>query len=77
MSDAALRERVQSALAFEPGIEDLHIGVAVEDGVVTLTGHVAPYAQKLAAEEAVQRATRGRPDSEAGIEHHCMGCDDS
>ncbi|MDH2052066.1 BON domain-containing protein [Achromobacter marplatensis] len=55
MSDAALRERVQSALAFEPGIEDLHIGVAVEDGVVTLTGHVATYAQKLAAEEAVQR----------------------
>ncbi|NMK46468.1 BON domain-containing protein [Achromobacter sp. Bel] len=55
MNDAALRERVQSALTFEPNIEALHIGVAVDDGVVTLTGHVETYAQKLAAEETVQR----------------------
>ncbi|KNY06764.1 ornithine aminotransferase [Achromobacter piechaudii] len=55
MSDAALRERVLSALAFEPSIDELHIGVSVEDGVVTLTGHVGTYAQKLAAEDTVQR----------------------
>lgn len=40
MSDEGLRERVLQALAFEPSIDDLHIGVAVENGVVTLSGHV-------------------------------------
>lgn len=55
MSDVAVRERVQSALSFEPGIDDLHIGVAVDNGVVTLTGYVESYAQKMAAEETVQR----------------------
>ncbi|WP_116519839.1 BON domain-containing protein [Achromobacter insuavis] len=54
MSDEGLRERVLQALAFEPSIDDLHIGVAVENGVVTLSGHVGSYAQKLAAEYAVQ-----------------------
>lgn len=32
-----------------------HIGVAVEKGVVTLSGHVGSYAEKLAAERVVQR----------------------
>lgn len=54
MSDEQLRERVLQALAFEPSIDDLHIGVAVENGVVTLSGHVGSYAQKLAAEHTVQ-----------------------
>ncbi|MGE8656791.1 MAG: BON domain-containing protein [Achromobacter sp.] len=54
MSDEALRERVRQALAFEPSIDELHIGVAVENGVVTLSGHVESYAQKLAAEHTVQ-----------------------
>lgn len=55
MSDAQLRERVQRALTFEPSVDDLHIGVMVENGIVTLTGHVSTFAQKLAAEETVQR----------------------
>ncbi|MGE4434993.1 BON domain-containing protein [Achromobacter sp.] len=55
MSDEALRERIRQALAFEPSIDELHIGVAVENGVVTLSGHVESYAQKLAAEHTVQR----------------------
>ncbi len=55
MSDADLRERVQRALTFEPSVDELHIGVVAENGIVTLTGHVSSYAQKLAAEETVQR----------------------
>ena len=31
------------------------IGVAVQDGAVTLTGHVSTYAQKLAAARAAER----------------------
>ncbi len=55
MSDSELRDRVQRALAFEPSVDDRHIGVVAENGVVTLSGHVSTYAQKLAAEETVQR----------------------
>ena len=42
-------------LDFEPSIEAAGIGVAVADGVVTLTGHVPSYAQKQLAEQAVRR----------------------
>ena len=55
MSDEALRDRVRQALAFEPSIDDLHIDVTVENGVVMLNGYVETYAQKLAAEHTVQR----------------------
>ncbi len=54
MTDQAIRERVRDALAFEPSIDELHIGVTVENGVVTLSGYVETYAQKLAAENTVQ-----------------------
>ena len=40
---------------FEPSINAANIGAAVEKGVVTLTGHVASYAEKIAAERAVER----------------------
>ena len=53
MSDEALRDRVRQALAFEPSIDDLHIDVTVENGVVMLNGYVETYAQKLAAEHTV------------------------
>lgn len=55
MSDLSLRNDVQEELAFEPSIDAAHIGVAVCDGVVTLTGHVADLDQKLAAERAARR----------------------
>jgi osmotically-inducible protein OsmY len=55
MNDQELRDIVQSALEFDPSIDAAHIGVAVEKGIVTLSGHVATYAQKLSAERTVQR----------------------
>jgi osmotically-inducible protein OsmY len=55
MDDSTLRQDIIDELEFEPSINAAHIGVAVERGVVTLTGHVSTYAQKAAAEEVVRR----------------------
>ena len=55
MSDAGLKSLVEEELEFEPAVNAAHIGVAVRDGVVTLTGHVVSYAEKVAAEQATQR----------------------
>jgi osmotically-inducible protein OsmY len=55
MSDRKLRQDVLDEMDFEPSVNALHIGVAVDKGVVTLSGHVASYAEKLAAERAVRR----------------------
>lgn len=55
MSDSILRQNIIDELEFEPSVDAAHIGVAVEDGVVSLSGHVGSYAEKLAAEKAVKR----------------------
>jgi osmotically-inducible protein OsmY len=55
MNDVTLRQHIIAALEFEPSLDAVHIGVAVEDGVVTLTGHVRSYAEKLTAELLTQR----------------------
>ena len=54
MDDKTLRQFIIDELDFEPSIDAANIGVAVEKGVVTLTGHVANYAEKIAAERAVE-----------------------
>jgi hyperosmotically inducible protein len=55
MSEAFLRQIIIEELEYEPSLDATHIGVAVEKGVVTLTGHVASFAQKHAAITAVRR----------------------
>jgi osmotically-inducible protein OsmY len=55
MSDTLLRQNIIDELDFEPSVNAAHIGVAVNNDVVTLTGHVASYAEKLAVETAVKR----------------------
>jgi osmotically-inducible protein OsmY len=50
-----LQRDVLDELDWEPSVNAAHIGVSVSDGVVTLTGHVATYAEKLAAERAAKR----------------------
>jgi osmotically-inducible protein OsmY len=52
-SDAELRQDVEEELAREPSVDSAAIGFAAKDGIVTLSGHVASYAEKLAAERAV------------------------
>jgi osmotically-inducible protein OsmY len=55
MSNGTLRQDVLDELEFEPSIDAKNIGVVATAGVVTLSGHVSSYAEKLAVEHAVQR----------------------
>jgi osmotically-inducible protein OsmY len=53
-----VQRSVQDELKWEPGVSDASkIGVAVKDGVVTLTGFVSSYAEKWAAERAAKRVS--------------------
>lgn len=53
--DLKLQHDVMDELEWEPAVNVEHIGVTVRDGVVTLTGHVESFAEKLAAEKAAIR----------------------
>ena len=55
MTDKDLKQHVQNALDYEPGIDASDIGVSVDDGVVTLRGNVASYREKIAAERVALR----------------------
>lgn len=55
MSDMQIRDAILDELAFDPTIDAANIGVAVENGVATLTGHVVNFAEKMAAEQIAQR----------------------
>lgn len=55
MQDTTLRQIILDELEFEPSIDAANIGVAVDDGIVTLTGHVSTYWEKTVAEDAVKR----------------------
>lgn len=58
-SDYKTREAVEAELRWTPQIADAaDIGVAVHDGVVTLSGEVSSYPQKVAAGKAALR-TKG------------------
>lgn len=53
--DKVLQRKVIAELEWDPAVDSADIGVSVVDGVVTLSGYVKSYAQKLAAERAVRR----------------------
>ncbi len=55
MGDKVLRQRIVDALDWEPQVDAANIGVAVNNGIVTMTGHVPSYVQVVAAEQAVKR----------------------
>lgn len=54
-TDLQLKSDVTEELAWDPAVNAAHIGVAVNEGVVTLTGHLDRFAEKHAAERAVRR----------------------
>jgi osmotically-inducible protein OsmY len=55
MSDLEIRRDILDELEFDPSVDAANIGVSVENGVVTLSGHVKSYAEKMAAEAIAQR----------------------
>src|SRR5690348_4270952 len=55
-TDSEMRDDVIYELQWDSQLTDPDaIGVAVQDGAVTLTGHVPSYAEKLAAARAAER----------------------
>jgi osmotically-inducible protein OsmY len=54
-TDMQLHKDVLAELVWDARVGEKEIGVAAKDGVVTLTGSVATYAEKVAAERAVER----------------------
>jgi len=57
MSDLTIKQDVEAELQWEPSVNAAAIGVAVKDGIVTLTGRVPTYAEKYAAARAAARVT--------------------
>jgi len=57
MTDVELRKAVESELNFEPSINAAEIGVAAKDGIITLSGNVPSYWEKMAAERAAARVS--------------------
>jgi osmotically-inducible protein OsmY len=53
--DAEIQADVLAELKWEPRVQSTEIGVAVKDGIVTLTGWVDSYSKRWAAEEAAHR----------------------
>ena len=56
-SDSDIKRDVEAELKWDPDIDPTDIGVAVKDGVVTLTGFVRSYTQKWQAERDAKRVS--------------------
>src|SRR5258706_15486456 len=54
-TDEDIQRDVLEELKWDPRVRPNEIGVAVKDGIVTLTGWVDSYLKKIAAEEAAHR----------------------
>jgi osmotically-inducible protein OsmY len=54
-SDTEIKRDVEDELRFDPDIDSSDIGVAVKNGVVTLTGFTKSYSEKYEAEAAAKR----------------------
>lgn len=55
MDNKGLRQSVIDELGFEPSVKAENIAVTTANGIVTLSGHVRSYAEKIAAEKATLR----------------------
>lgn len=53
-TDSDLQRAVLEQLQSDPRVEEMYLGVTVEQGVVTLTGMVGDYTKRIAAEEAAR-----------------------
>lgn len=56
-TDSQIQNDVLQELKWDPSVTHEHIGVSVNEAIVTLTGNVPSYIEKWAAERAAQRVT--------------------
>jgi osmotically-inducible protein OsmY len=56
-SDLQIQKDVMEEIRWEPFLNASEIGVAVKNGVVTLSGHVDAYSKKIVAEKAAKKVT--------------------
>jgi osmotically-inducible protein OsmY len=56
-TDTQLQLDVNAELAWNPAIKSADISVKVKDGIVTLSGHVGSYAEKMDAERTTWRVS--------------------
>ena len=54
-TDAQIKTDVNAELAWDPSVNSTNIGVAVKEGIVTLSGSVETYLQKRNVERAARR----------------------
>lgn len=54
-SDSTLQQAVMAELRWDSSINAATIGVSAHDGAVTLSGHVASYPERVAADKAARR----------------------
>jgi osmotically-inducible protein OsmY len=55
VDDTKIRRDVIAELEWDPRVDPAHVGVIVDEGVVTLAGHVRSLVEKQAAERAARR----------------------
>jgi osmotically-inducible protein OsmY len=63
-TDSEIQKDVMDQLKWEPFLNPAEIGVAVKDGIVTLTGQVDSYSKKTGAELAVRKISGVRAVAE-------------
>jgi osmotically-inducible protein OsmY len=54
-TDSDVKRDVEDELKYDPAVDSTDIGISVKNGVVSLTGFVASYSQKLQAEADAKR----------------------
>ncbi len=54
-TDLDLKKDVLNELSWDPLVPETMVGVSVSEGVVTLTGHLDSYAEKIATKRAIER----------------------
>ena len=56
-TDSEIKKDVLSELLWDPLVAETKVGVTVNEGVVTLNGHLDTYAEKVAAKRAAERVS--------------------
>ncbi len=72
-NDTKLQHNVLAELEWDPSIDASKIGIAAKDGIVTLTGFVLSYTDKMIAERVVKRVY-GVKGVANDIEVKLLGC---